>query len=234
MRIAICDDEKAQQELLQKYLKEWAAQTRTPLETVLFPGAEAFLFAWEDDKNYDLLILDIEMGAVSGMELAGNIRRQNEDIPILFVTGYEKYMAQGYEVAALHYLLKPVHKDKFFSVMDKLKQKKKPEEKQLFRTENGSLSLPVSKIWYVEARAHRCILYTADAEYVLLASISETAQYLEKHSEFIRCHRSYLVNIRHTAAIIKTDLILDDKRRLPVSRSAQKKVNQAFLTFYHR
>lgn len=232
MRIAICDDEEVQQKLLKKYLEEWAAINHIPLETTLFPSGEAFLFAWEEDKDYDLLILDIEMGQINGMELAESIRRQDEDIPILFVTGYERYMAQGYEVAALHYLLKPLHKEKLFAVMDKLKKKEKKEEKLLFQTDNGALSLPSSKIWYVEARAHQCVLYTADEEYILHSSIGETAQYLEKCPEFIRCHRSYLVNIQHIAAIIKPELILDDKRRLPVSRSASKNVNQAFLSFY--
>lgn len=232
MRIAVCDDEEVQQNLLKKYLEEWALRNHIPMDAVLFPSAEAFLFAWEDDKNYDLLILDIEMGKISGMELAGNIRRQDDDIPILFVTGYDKYMAQGYEVSALHYLLKPIHKEKFFAVMDKLKQKGKPEEKLLFQTDNGVISLPVSKIWYVEARAHQCILYTAEEEYTLHSSIGEMTRYLESRKELIRCHRSYLVNIQHIASIIKSELILDDKRSLPISRSEQKKVNQAFLAFY--
>ena len=234
MRIAICDDEEVQQKLLEKYLEEWAGQNHIPLATALFPSAEAFLFAWEDDKNYDLLILDIEMGKVNGMELAGDIRRQDEDIPILFVTGYDRYMAQGYEVAALQYLLKPLQKEKFFAVMDKLRQKEKPEEKLLFQTDNGVISLAVSKIWYIEANAHQCILYTAEEEHVLHASIGEMIKYLEKQPAFIRCHRSYLVNMQHVAAIVKPELILDDKRRLPVSRSAEKRVNQAFIEFYRR
>ena len=234
MRIAICDDEEVQQKLLEKYLEEWAGQNHIPLATALFPSAEAFLFAWEDDKNYDLLILDIEMGKVNGMELAGTIRRQDEDIPILFVTGYDRYMAQGYEVAALHYLLKPIQKEKFFAVMDKLKQKEKPEEKLFFQTDNGVISLAISKIWYIEANAHQCILYTAEEEHVLHASIGEMIKYLEKQPAFIRCHRSYLVNILHVAAIVKPELILDDKRRLPVSRSAEKSVNQAFIEFYRK
>ena len=234
MRIALCDDEEVQQKLLEKYLEEWAGQYHIPLATALFPNAEAFLFAWEDDKNYDLLILDIEMGKVNGMELAGNIRRQDEDIPILFVTGYDRYMAQGYEVAALQYLLKPLQKEKFFAIMDKLKQKEKPEEKLLFQTDNGVISLAVSKIWYIEANAHQCILYTAEEEHVLHSSIGEMIKDLEKQPAFIRCHRSYLVNMQHIAALVKPELILDDKRRLPVSRSAEKRVNQAFIEFYRK
>ena len=119
MRIAICDDEEVQRLLLQRYVQEWALDSKVEVETRLFASGESFWFAWEDDRAYDLLVFDIEMGQLSGMELAAEIRRKDEDIPILFVTGYDSYMAQGFEVAALHYLLKPLRREKLFAVLDK-------------------------------------------------------------------------------------------------------------------
>lgn len=232
MRIAICDDEKAQRLLLKKYLEEWAVQNKAILETELFVSGENFLFSWEDDRDYDLLVFDIEMGQMSGMELAAAIREKDDGIPILFVTGYDKYMLQGFEVAALHYLLKPVSKDKLFEVLDKLKIKRKQEDKLFFQTEKGPVSLLPSRIWYIEARAHQCILYTEDEEYTLRSSISEVAGQLNSRREFARCHRSYLVNLHHVSAIVKPELILDDKRRLPVSRSAEKEVNRLFIEIF--
>lgn len=232
MRIAICDDEEVQQKLLQKYLEEWASQREITVETEIFSNGESFVFAWEEDKNFDLLILDIEMGRLNGMELADHIRRQDEDIPILFVTGYDNYMAQGYEVAALHYLMKPLSKEKFFEVLDKLRGKTKQEDKLFFQTEEGVLALPLSKIWYVEARGHQCILYTKEEEHTLHTSISEMAEYLGGYKEIVRSHRSYLVNVQHISAIVKSEAILDDQRRVPVSRSAERGVNQAFIGIF--
>ena len=232
MRIAICDDEKAQRLLLKKYLEEWAVQNKAILETELFVSGENFLFSWEDNRDYDLLVFDIEMGQMSGMELAAAIREKDDGIPILFVTGYDKYMLQGFEVAALHYLLKPVNKDKLFEVLDKLKIKRKQEDKLFFQTEKGPVSLLPSRIWYIEARAHQCILYTEDEEYTLRSSISEVAGQLNGRREFVRCHRSYLVNLHHVSAIVKPEVILDDKRRLPVSRSAEKEVNRLFIEIF--
>lgn len=235
MRIAICDDEQAQQILLQKYLLEWGKEHKIPIETNLFSGGESFLFSWEEDKGYDLLIFDIEMGKMNGMELAGVIRRQDEDIPILFITGYDSYMAQGYEVSALHYLLKPVNKEKLFSVLDKLQRNRERndnEEKLLFQTEEGKLSLPISKIWFIEASAHQCILYTQEQEYMLRQTISAVEKLLEGKKEIIRCHRSYLVNLQHISAIVKNEIILDNKKRLPISRNLSKEVNAAFIQNY--
>jgi len=237
MRIAICDDEEAQRLLIQRYVEAWAADNKVALETELFASSESFWFAWEDDSSYDLLIFDIEMGQLNGMELAAGIRRKDEDIPILFVTGYDSYMAQGFEVAALHYLLKPLRKEKLFTVLDKLKKmrmRKKQEEKILFRAEEGPLSLPASKIWYIEAMAHQCILYTEDTSHVLCSSIGEMVRQLCGRREFVRCHRSYLVNVQHISAIVKPELVLDDGRRIPVSRSAEKEVGRVYIELYKR
>ena len=235
MRIAICDDEQAQQLLVEKYLLEWGEEHQISIMTSLFPNGESFLFSWEEDKEYELLIFDIEMGKMNGMELAGEIRKLDEEIPILFITGYDSYMAQGYEVSALHYLLKPVNKEKLFAVLDRLQRnrvKTEIEEKFLFQTEEGTLSLPLSKIWYVEASAHQCVLYTQEQEYVLKQAISAVEKLFSGKKEIIRCHRSYLVNLQHISAIVKNEIILDNKNRLPVSRNLSKEVNAAFIHNY--
>lgn len=235
MRIAICDDEQAQLSLLEKYLLEWGEEHNIPIDTKLFSSAESFLFSWEEDKGYDLLIFDIEMGKMNGMELAGIIRKQDEELPILFITGYDSYMAQGYEVSALHYLLKPVHKEKLFAVLDRRKKQRERNdnvEKILFKTENGSMSLPLSQIWYVEAYSHYCVLHTQDGEHTLRQSISAVEKLLAGKKEIIRCHRSYLVNLQHISAIVKNEIILDNKKRLPVSRTLSKEVNKAFIQNY--
>jgi len=232
MRIAVCDDEEAQRILLTKYLQEWAKQQNILLEVVPFLNAEGFLFCWAEDKAFDLLILDIEMGELNGMELAMKLREQYADIPILFVTGYESYMAQGYEVSALHYLLKPIHKEKLFGVLDKFQRAQKPEDKLLLQTESGSIFILPSDIWYIEAAGHQSVLYTSNRECKIKHSISEMKDLLQDRQQFIACHRSYLVNMQHASAIVKSELIMDSGIRLPISRGATKPVNEAFIRTY--
>ncbi len=232
MRIAVCDDEKAQRRLIINYLQEWARASGQILDILEFPDGESLLFCWEDEKDFDLLILDIEMGRLSGMELAERIRGEDEEIPILFITGYETYMAQGYEVAAIQYLLKPLSKEKLFAVLDRLQRKRKPEEKLTFLTGEGVLLLAPSDIWFAEARGHQCILSTARGSCQIRHSITELLKMLSGQKGFVRCHRSYLVNLRHISAITKTELVMDDFRRLPVSRGAYRAVNEAFIASY--
>lgn len=102
MRIAIVDDMKSEQNIIVKYLLEWAVPKNLPMDIKTFENSESFLFSWADEINYDLLILDIEMGKMNGMELARHIRSEDELIPIMFVTGYDEYIQYGYDVSAIH------------------------------------------------------------------------------------------------------------------------------------
>lgn len=231
MKIAVCDDEKVQCALLKDYLKEWGRRREISPEIFCFSSGESFLFSWEEE-TFDLLILDIEMGTISGMELAGKIRKENEDIPILFITGYDEYIAQGYEVAALNYLLKPVCREKLFEVLDGLQRRKKPEEKLAFPTSEGHILLPAFQIWYVEAMGHDCLLYTAEEKKQIRMSIGEIVKKLGGKKEFVHCHRSYLVNLQHISAIVRAEIVMDDGTRLPISRRVQKEVNEAFIRNY--
>lgn len=232
MRVAVCDDEMAERMLLAGYLQEYGQKNKVPMEIFPFPDGESFSFFWEEDKNLDLLILDIEMGKLSGMELARRLRKTDEELPILFVTGYDEYLAQGYEVSALHYLIKPIHKEKFFEILNRLRKRSEPEAKVTFLSAEGILSVSVSRIWYAEAFGHQCVLHMEDREYTLKESIGEVEKKLSGKAEIVKCHRSYLVNLQHVAAVMRTELLMDNDNRIPVSRNMTGKVNDAFLNFY--
>lgn len=232
MKVAICDDEKSEQQLLCKYVEEWASGKRQRVELHCFDSAESFLFSWEDEKEYTVLILDIEMGSMNGMELARKIRETDSAIPILFVTGYDEYMQFGYDVAALHYLMKPVNKEKFFSVLDKLPMERKEVEKIFFQMDEGNVSLPLEEIWYVEADGHRCTLHTQDAVMLLKESISSVEKRLAGCEAIIKCHRSYLVNLQHVSVILKEEMVLDNQEKVPLSRNQRKPANDAFIRCY--
>lgn len=232
MKIAIVDDEADEQEILAKYIREWAEAKKELVEFACFASSEAFLFSWEDDKDYALLVLDIEMGGISGLELAKKIRLQDEVIPILFVTGYDEYMQYGYDVAALHYLLKPVQKEKLFQVLDKLGEREESKICLIVNAGNEVRRVPLSAIFYVEADGHGSILHTADETVPVRESFGEIERQLLSAEEAVKCHRAYLVNLRYVSAIRGAELILDYGERLPIARSRMKDVQSAFLRYY--
>ncbi|MDE7133116.1 MAG: LytTR family DNA-binding domain-containing protein, partial [Lachnospiraceae bacterium] len=160
MKIAIVDDEIIEQEIIAKYIGEWAEDKKELVEFIYFDSSEGFLFSWEDVKDYALLVLDIEMGEISGLELAKKIRSEDKRIPIIFVTGYDEYMQYGYDVSALHYLIKPVNKDKLFQALNKLSEKEETVKSLILNSENGVRRIQINNVLYVEAAGHGSIMHT--------------------------------------------------------------------------
>ena len=117
LRFAVCDDDQDYARYIESLAAHWARAAGTALEVERFPSAQAFLFRYEERRDFDVLLLDIEMDGMDGVALAKAVRRDNDDIQIVFVTGYADYIAQGYEVSALHYLTKPVDPDKLSQVL---------------------------------------------------------------------------------------------------------------------
>ncbi len=235
MKIGICDDDAAQRGYLGKLTEQWARQAGISASVQLFESAEAFWFCYQEDKAWHLLLLDIQMGEMDGVALAQHIRRDNLDVQMVFITGFSDFMAEGYEVSALHYLLKPLDEAKLFTVMNKACSAavKESSGALVFSMNGESVRVLTDHILYVEAFAHSTVLATLQGPVETNWSISAMENRLEPHG-FVRCHRSYLVALRHVRRIAKTCTVLDNGAEVPLSRSSYHKVNQAFIAYYRR
>ena len=230
-RVAIVDDSYIDAEYVQSILNAWAQDRQTGVQAQRFTSAENFLFHYADDKDWDILLLDIEMGAMDGVTMAKRVRQDNEAVQIVFITGYSDYIAEGYEVAALHYLMKPVNQDKLFGVLDRAVAAMQKTERVILLPVGGEmLRLPVGDVQYVEAFSHTVAIVIGTDTIQAKISISEIERMLG--DGFIRCHRSYLVGLKHIARLSKTEVILDNGKALPLSRSAAVTVHKAFISYY--
>lgn len=236
MNIAICDDEKSQRDLLQKYVYEWAEKENKKISIFLFESSEQFSFYWSEEKTIDLILLDIQMGKHNGVDLAKKIRETDEDMQIVFITAISEYIAEGYEVEALHYLVKPIDKERLFKCLDRASLKEKcVDSKVLLETKEVMIRVACHDIWYLEAFGHQCMVYTKNDAYEVKESISKIESNAElKKDSFIKCHRSYLVNLKHVSRVEKEAVVMDDGRKVPISRNSYKKVAQSFISFYSR
>lgn len=233
MNIAICDDENQQTEYLKKIISCWADNTDHTVCIHTFESAESFSFTWSENKCFDILLLDIQMGGQSGIELAKTIRKQDENIVIIFVTGMPQYIEEGYEVSALHYLMKPIKENKLLEVLDKAITRLNKIEPSLILTSDGeSIKLLQKDILYIEAFAHTVALYTMSDTYEIKKSISKMIDELDSNT-FVRCHRSYIVGIRAISRIKKMDIILDNGKVVPLSRRMYNAVNKAFIRYFN-
>lgn len=246
MRIAICDDEYAQRQLLQKLVYSWAqgdapdgsgkrgacAGVGFPVAVSTFDSAEAFLFAFAEDQSFDILLLDIQMPAMDGVALAKEIRKENDILQIIFITGYSDYIAEGYDVSALHYLMKPVDEHKLFVVLDRAAARVKAlgassRRTILFPKSGGNVRIPAEDILYAEAFSHYITIYTKDMQQDFNMRLSDMEELLG--AGFFRCHRSYIVGMKHVRRVTRTAMVLDNGMEIPLSRRLYDAANQEFI-----
>ena len=230
-RIAIVDDNQVDAEYVHSILNTWARERQAGVQVQRFTSAESFLFRYAEDKEWDILLLDIEMGAMDGVSLAKKIRQDNETVQIVFITGFADYISEGYEVSALHYLMKPVKQEKMFAVLDRAVAATQKTERVILLPVGGEmLRLPVGQVQYVEAFSHAVAIITGTDTIQVKMPISEIEKLLG--NGFVRCHRSYLVGLKHIARLSRTEVILDSGKILPLSRSAAATVHKAFISYY--
>lgn len=226
-KIAICDDEQNQIEHITSVVSAWSIQNGYNCDIHTFASAEAFLFEYEDDHAYDILLLDVEMKNVTGIELAKRLRKDNSRAEIIFVTSHFEFVSEGYEVDALHYLVKPISEDKLMQVLSKAAEKLAVEPPSVVIYCDGvTVKLFEYEILYIESLLHYIIIYTKDNEYKIKESISDFEHKLS--DDFYRVHRSYLVSLKYITRISRTSVHIG-KTELPLSRGKYDDINRAFI-----
>ena len=209
--IALCDDDSDQIKNLRRLIGEWADGKPFAVNIAGYESGEQFLFEYQDDPC-DLLLLDIEMSGINGMELAKKLRSAGDMLPIIFITGYSDYMADGYDVEALHYLLKPVETDKLFDVLDRYAARRGRSEEIILTTAEGVCRTALENIAYIEAFGRKTAVHLRDKNVLECnMSISE----FENFSGLFHCHRSYIVNLEQVRSITKNAVILETGEEVP-------------------
>lgn len=227
-KIAICDDCAADRDYILKLTREWADTTKQMAQVELFSSAESFLFHYAEKKDYDILFLDVEMGAMDGVTLARSLRMENETIQIVFITGYSDYISEGYEVAALHYLMKPVKKDKLFSVLERAVKKLQKNEKVLtFEVLGETIRIPVYQIRYADVQRNYITIH-AEKELTVKMPLGDLLSMLDER--FYRAGRSIIVNLTRITRVTKKEIHLQDGTILPLPRGAYEGVNRAIIS----
>ena len=192
-----------------------------------FQSAEEFLFHYEDDKKYDILLLDIEMKQMNGVELAKKIRMGDREVQIIFISGYHDYIGDGYDVEALHYILKPVQKEKLFAVLNRACEKLKKNEAALFlEMPDGMERIPLYEIRYIEVRSNYVTVH-GTKDYTVKATLASVESELDER--FFKVGRSFVVNMNYIRKISKKEVSLEGDIFVPLSRGYYQPLNRAFI-----
>ena len=230
MKYAICDDQARHAAHLQQLVSCWAEQRGVLMEGKIYPQASALLFDYEQEKDFDLLLLDIEMPGMNGVELAKQIRAQNTAVQIVFVTGYDEYFSDGFDVSALHYLLKPVSEARLFPVLDRAAANLASRQRSvLLATAEADVKVLLSDILYAEAQNVHVLVHTSQEVFRCRMPLSRLMEELD--DTFLKVHRSYVVNLRHIKKISRTAITLSGGDEVPLSRGMYDAVHAALVRY---
>lgn len=228
-RVAIVDDSREDAGFVSEILERWAQSRQVEIRWQRFPSAEAFLFAYAGEKQWDILLLDVEMGAMDGVTMAKRVRRDNEAVQIVFITGYSDYIAEGYEVAALHYLMKPVKEEKLLMVLDRALEKRRQQERCLNLELSGELvRIPLYEIRYLDVHQNYVTVHGKE-DYTVKRTLGEFEKELDER--FHRVGRGMIVNLKYIQRVSRTEVRLSDGTTLPLPRGAYEALNRAIICY---
>ena len=226
-KIAICDDVDADRHYVADLTRQWAARENHGVQLSMFSSAESFLFQYSEESDFDILLLDIEMSGMDGVTMAKRLRRENETVQIVFITGYSDYIAEGYEVSALHYLMKPVSEDKLFSVLCRAAEKLRKNERVIHLEQGGEMiRVPLWQIRYADVQGNYVTVHARE-DYTVKKTLGDLAETLDER--FFRVGRSAIVNLTCVSRVTKTDIYLDNGSSIPLPRGAYEKINRAII-----
>lgn len=228
-RVAICEDELIYREALEKDCSHILTRIKIEYRLSIFKGSEEFLdFVARNGMEFDLLLLDIVMEGRNGMELAQMIRKTDEKVTIIFITSNPEFALQGYDVKAMHYLLKPVSKEILGGLIQK--DYKTKYEKKYYIFENGAVK---QKIWiehilYLEIKGRKVEIVMKDEKFFYRGKLSMLLQQLPSE-QFFRCHQSFAINIKHMKELTQKEVCAVDGKRIPISRKYTREILTAFM-----
>ncbi|HIR83780.1 MAG TPA: response regulator transcription factor [Candidatus Galloscillospira excrementavium] len=231
VRVAIAEDDTACARQLQEYLDRYAGEKGEQFQVSVFPDGLELVESYRPD--YDVLLLDIEMPHLDGMEAARRIRQTDPAVIIIFITNMAKYAIKGYEVGALDFVLKPVSYFAFSVKLSKvISALRARRQVSLMIPDGGGLrKVPAEEIYYIEVADHRLHIHTAQGTFSMLGTLKNMEEELAGE-HFALCNKCYLVNLRHVTRLKAGTVTLSGGQELQVSRPRRKEFQTAIMNYY--
>ncbi|MDR1092804.1 MAG: LytTR family DNA-binding domain-containing protein [Clostridiales bacterium] len=232
IRIAIVEDDEKTAETLERYIGRYAAESGTAVAATRF--SDGMHIVTDYRPVYDIILMDIQMKLLSGMDAAKRIREMDKGVTLIFITNMAQYAVKGYAVGALDFLLKPVS---YFALSQQLKRSverlgRGKDDFLLLPVDDGMVKLDLARIIFIEVFRHTVTVHAKDGEYGLSRPMKEVERELAGKN-FFRCNNCYLVNLAHVRSINghTTDV---GGHSLAVSRPRRKAFAAAFADYVGR
>lgn len=232
MYIAICDDDPQLLEQLAAAIDEYASSRRLPLEYLLFDDAEAMLQS-AAVRPFTHYFLDVMMPRMDGITAAQEIRSFDEHARLIFLSSFREYAYQAFRVRACDYLLKPVQPEELVAVLDRLEAEELSAQAYIAIQNGRSIfRLPFDRLAYLEVCQKKLHFHLTDGQIRQIpGTISSVEAELLAQPDFIKIHRSYIVNLRHISSLSPEGCVLTSGDNLPISRLLYQQVRRQYIAY---
>lgn len=229
-KIGICDDEVVQVDLMKKYLIDASEDKNIDIEIYTANSGEEFI-KLNKEHELDAVFLDIEMSGMDGLELGRILRDQNDQLVIVYITGYRDYALESYSIKAFDYIIKPLTKDKFLAMLKQVSKRvdevriiRDTDKNFIIKRKEGFTSINYSDIFYFEKDGKNINVICREEVHSYRSTIKEVKSNLES-DDFIQCHQGYLVNMGKVTNRKDSALFCGDiKTLVPIGKTYRKSV----------
>lgn len=230
IKIGVIEDHKTELNLLTKALQEWSHHSQTSIHIQHYSSGEEF-FQLDLKPDFDLFFLDIQLDGMDGIAVSRRLRAENFSGHIIFLTAFREYVFQGYQVRALNYLLKPINLKSLKPCLDEI-AKDLSGNLYVFRNKQEIIQIPYNNILAFSSSIHYVDILTSQDTYCQYTTLNSIIGYLP--AEFIRCHRSYIVNMYHIYKITGNTITLSNQMHVTIGRSYLENVRSSILEYSNR
>lgn len=227
VNIVICENDKNDQEFVKAKVVEILDDLNIEYEIKVYNSGDDLLEGY--DKYTDIILLDIQMDGLDGMETARKIREFDDNVEIIFITSFVEYALEGYEVNAYRYLLKPVKDENLMtSLINCLNDRNFVKRSIVIKEGDTRIKISLKDIMYIEVQGNDITVHTLKDTYRTKGTMSNFETEINSDM-FVRCHKSYLVNLEYIKSIKRYTSILVNDEEVPLSRNKYKEIKDRFF-----
>lgn len=237
MRIAACDDNVEFLQGLSQLLNVYSKENSCNVEYKIFTNPLELVTQMEKGVHYDVVLLDICMPGINGIQCAKDIRKCDNFVKIVFLTSSADYGVESYQVKAYDYLLKPLEKEKLFSVLRRIEMETQKKEQNIFvlKSKTGITKISLSKLEYCEVINRKVVFRMVNGEeYECSLRMNELEEKLMTFGCFMRPHRSFLVNIDFVRTLTTHNIVMESGAQIPIPREKYAIIKQMYMEYVFR